>query len=216
MLSFSPSSASLPAAAAAAAAGVDVATGPTRVRFSTEAEETSSDPRSPRPIRTNPRIPPSDSALFRRHGLARVETVNRHLNEMAGLEPQPQNLTDMARLAARRVVDRLEAFEQSPLFKELQEKVDLVSEQQEEDQEAWSDLKLRVDSLSDCHDDLTENVNRGIDRLNAYGERLDSAAEIVSDKIHELEDRIRLAEYVGIVALGILAGVVVILVCKKS
>lgn len=142
--------------------------------------------------------------------------MNRHLNEMAGLEPQPQNLTDMARLAARRVVDRLEAFEQSPLFKELQEKVDLVSEQQEEDQEAWSDLKLRVDSLSDCHDDLTENVNRGIDRLNAYGERLDSAAEIVSDKIDELEDRIKLAEYVGIVALGILAGVVVILVCKKS
>jgi len=191
----------------------------------------------PRPAPSIPILPLSTNLSRRypaRESVFEPEDVD--YDERAPLEP-PRNLTDMARLAARRVVDRLEAFEHSPTMRDLRRDVDAVSSRQEEALQtaeelrtdlddlgrSHDELRAEIDGLGRCHDELADSVNQTIDRLEEVARSLRLRIsgvehdlqhyEVVAQQHRELQLRLRFVEFCLVCAV-VFAGTLLSLLLK--
>ena len=104
----------------------------------------------------------------------------------APLEP-PRDLTDLARLTAQRVVDRLETFENSPLVRQLRDDLDRTIDSHDITREM-------VDDQARQHDEVLERLERLEHRWEVHNARVVSTSQADQLRLESLESRLRLTE----------------------
>ena len=122
----------------------------------------------------------------------------------APVEPGP-TLADIARATAQRVVDRLETFEQSPLVRELRQDVDEVVEEHGHTRDRLLDLRANLDNLTRCHNELADDVNLTVERIENLRrqlearldelERVSSQRDDSAERLRDAESRLRMTEF---------------------
>lgn len=137
-----------------------------------------------------------------------TEAVARNLpsrdSVFAPIAPGP-TLTDIARATAQRVVDRLEAFEQSPLVRELRRDIDDVVEEHGNTRDRLLDQRANLDNLTRCHNELADDVNLTVERMEDLRrqlearldelERVSSQRDASAERLRDAEARLRMTEF---------------------
>lgn len=171
-----------------------------------EEEEPDRTPSPPEPVRGAAALVRPVATLAR---LPLTEAVARRLpreeHVFSPIQQQGPTMADIARATAQRVVDRLEAFEQSPTVRELRADLDSVTEEYELTRDRVDNLAESLDNLSGCHNELTRDVNLTIERMEdlrrQHERRLDELERVLaersetSERLRDSEARLRMTEF---------------------
>lgn len=151
-----------------------------------------------RPVATLARLPLTEAVARR---LPREECVFSPIQQQQQQQQQGPTMADIARATAQRVVDRLEAFEQSPTMRELRRDLDNVTGEHELTRDRVGNLAETVDNLSRCHNELTEDVNLTVERIEEVRRQLEIRLEDlegrseISERLRDAEARLRMTEF---------------------